>query len=600
MDTQNKAQAFSSLHDFTKSWDAAVHLQLSKATMGLSPIALTLAMSDWLLHLGASPGKALELSNKAFELTQTLVKQCIAAVGNESTEVSTSDTRFKDRQWSVWPYVLLKEMYLAHESWMADIVDVDGMNPHHEGLVQLYARQWIDALSPTNYPLTHPKFLSQGLQTGGKSWVEGVQNYWSDYFNYWLNINALAVKSTPELAFKPGIDVALTPGKVVFENHLIELIEYEPSTKSVDKEPLLIVPSCIMKYYILDLSPKNSMVKYLVDQGHRVFMISWRNPDESDRNLSFSDYLNFGVLDAMRATKRYAKSDSIHAMGYCLGGTFLAAVAAFLGHFQKPKNKLSKDKRSDIDDFPKLSSLILLAAQTDFSDPGQLGLLIDQDQLKTLKEEMARTGFLSGKQMSASFQFLNARDLIWAKNTKRYLLGEQETGNDMVSWNADVTRLPEKMHNEYLDKLFMNNELSTGYFELNGHGVALMDIQSPMLVVGAARDTVSPWKSVYKIQLLTQVETTFILVSGGHNAGIVSEPGHPNKSFQKLDSPKGHGWCSPQIFLEKAEQHQGSWWPQMSAWLATHSSSTVPSLRIPSAQIIRDAPGQNVLIRYED
>jgi polyhydroxyalkanoate synthase len=598
MDNQNLSDLSKNFYDFTKAWDSAVHHQISKSSMGLSPIAITLAISDWLMHLGASPGKSAELAKKAFELTQRLMVQ--SAQSHDPSDLSSTDLRFKQEQWGVWPYSLLKDIYLAHESWMADALEVDGMNPHNEGLVQFYSRQFIDSVSPSNFPLTNPQFLTEGLKSGGQSWWTGFQNFWSDWSKQISHLNAQSSKAAPALDFEPGIDVALTPGKVVYENRLIELIQYEASTKKVHKEPLLVVPSCIMKYYILDLSPKNSMVKFLVDQGFTVFMISWRNPDESDRNLAFNDYLNLGVLDAMRAIKRLTKSDAIHSMGYCLGGTFLAAVAAFLGHFQHQKSRSSKSKTFPTTDLPSLSTITLLAAQTDFSEPGQLGLLVDQDQLKTLKEEMARTGFLSGKQMAASFQFLNARDLIWARNTKRYLLGENETGNDMVSWNSDVTRLPEKMHNEYLDHFFLNNSLSTGYFELNGHGIALMDIHSPLLVVGTARDTVSPWKSVYKIQLLTNVETTFILTSGGHNAGIVSEPGHPNKSYQKCFSPKDHGWMSPKVFLEKATQSQGSWWPEMSEWLAKHSSGLIPALSANSLKGIRNAPGQNVLIRYED
>ena len=600
MDHPNLSQLSKEFYDFTKEWDSAVHHQMSKSSLGLSPIALSLAISDWLMHLSASPGKGAELAKKAVELTQALGTQSIQALSKKPNNSTAVDSRFKAEEWGVWPYSLLKDIYLAQEALMEEALAVDGMNPHHEGLVEFYSRQLFDAGSPANFPLTNPMFFTQGLKSGGQSWWTGFMNFWSDWSKQIESLHVHSAKTARALEYEPGVDVAITPGKVIYENHLIELIQYEASTKTVHKEPLLIVPSCIMKYYILDLSPKNSMVKFLVDQGFTVFMISWRNPDESDRNLAFNDYLNLGVLDAMRAIKRVTQADAIHSMGYCLGGTFLAAVAAFMGHFQHQKSRSPRSKTFTTSDLPRLATTTMLAAQTDFSEPGQLGLLVDQDQLKTLKEEMARTGFLSGKQMAASFQFLNARDLIWARNTKRYLLGENENGNDMVSWNSDVTRLPEKMHNEYLDHFFLNNALSTGYFELNGHGVALMDIQSPLLVVGTARDTVSPWKSVYKIQLLTHVETTFILTSGGHNAGIVSEPGHPNKSYQICVSPKGHGWMSPKVFLEKATLSQGSWWPEMSEWLAKHSSVLIPALSANALKGIRNAPGQNVLIRYED
>jgi polyhydroxyalkanoate synthase len=596
MDTQNSPKLSEVFSDFAKNWDSAIHYQLSKSSMGLSPIALSLAMSDWLLHLSASPGKSAELVQKALELTQSLMTQ----VATGHADPSSTDARFKAEEWQTWPFCLLKDMYLAHEAWMSEAVAVDGMNPHHEGLVEFYSRQWMDAISPSNFPPTNPQFWSQGFQTGGASWWTGFQNFCLDWFKQLSSQTQHLPTASTVLAYEPGVDVAITPGKVVYENHLIELIQYEASTSTVHQEPLLIVPSCIMKYYILDLSPHNSMVKFLVDQGFSVFMISWRNPDETDRNLTFNDYLNLGVLDAMRAIKKITNSKAIHAMGYCLGGTFLAAVAAFLGHFQNQKKRSSAPKNMTMAELPQLASTTLLAAQTDFSEPGQLGLLLDHDQLKTVKEEMARTGFLSGRQMASSFQFLNARDLIWAKNTKRYLLGESEAGNDMVSWNSDVTRLPEKMHNEYLDQMFLNNHLSTGYFEFNGHGVALMDIHCPLFVVATARDTVSPWKSVYKIQLLTNVDTTFVLASGGHNAGIVAEPGHANKNYQKLHFSKNHGWTSPALYLQNAAPFQGSWWTELSAWLSKHSSGKIPALKINRSQVIRNAPGQNVLVRYED
>jgi polyhydroxyalkanoate synthase len=350
------------------------------------------------------------------------------------------------------------------------------------------------------------------------------------------------------------------------------------------------------------------MVRYLVSQGHTVFMMSWRNPDASDRNLGMHDYLQSGVMDAMAAVKSVTGAPRIHALGYCLGGTFLAIVAALMGrakpqHERRDEGKNHRRRKEDVlapDKLPELATVTLLAGQTDFSEPGELGVFIDDDQLATLRESMARTGYLSGQQMASSFQFLNSRDLVWSHNTRRYLLGQDDIGNDMISWNADVTRLPERMHNEYLSSLFLNNALATGHYRVGGVGVALMDIRAPLLVVGTVRDHVAPWQSVYKIHLLTDSETTFILAAGGHNAGIVSEPGHPRRSYQIDSVEKGHAWIEPDVWAAKAPVIEGSWWQAMHDWLQTRSGKPVPARAIDPARVLGDAPGEYVLVRYAD
>jgi polyhydroxyalkanoate synthase len=411
-----------------------------------------------------------------------------------------------------------------------------------------------------------------------------------------------------DLDYEVGKDVAITPGKVVYRNHLIELIQYTPTTAKVYPEPLLIVPSCIMKYYILDLSPENSMVRYLVSQGHTVFMISWRNPDASDRDIGMQDYLQMGVMQAMAEVKTQTKAQRIHTMGYCLGGTFLAIVAAALGHGdgkshrqvrgQNPHRR--EEDATIVDSLPELASVMLLAAQTEFSEPGELGVFIDDDQLNNLKQAMARTGYLSGRQMAGSFQFMNSRDLIWARNTRRYLLGMDEVGNDMMSWNADLTRLPERMHNEYLSSLFLNNALASGHYRVGGVGVTLGDIKAPMLVVGTVRDSVSPWHSVYKIHQLTETQITFVLAAGGHNAGIISEPGHARRSYQIACTEKGAGWIEPDAWVAKAPLVEGSWWEAMHTWLEERSGKPVAPPKMDPAKVLCDAPGEYIMVRYAD
>ena len=564
--------------------DQALHALWSQGSMGLSPISLTLAFLDWALHVGTSPGQQM------LWLQQALSAMPQTMAGTEQEK----DPRFRHEAWQQWPYIGLKEAYKSQVTQWTRATQVEGMSDHHRHMVTFFARQWLDALSPSNWPWSNPEVMRKALDTRGESWLNGWQHYLADVRKTSLPLDSETQAALEPLPYEVGKEVAITPGKVVFRNRLIELIQYAPSTDKVHAEPVLIVPSCIMKYYILDLSPHNSMVRFLVDKGHTVFMVSWRNPDASDRELGMDDYLRLGVMDAMAAIQAQTGEPRLHAMGYCLGGTFLSIVAAVMGRRTTGRRRRAEPR------LPELASVTLLAAQTDFSEPGELGVFIDDDQLKTLREDMARKGYLSGQQMAGAFQFLNARDLVWSRNTHRYLLGEEEIGIDMKSWNADTTRLPERMHNEYLQSLFLHDALAKGHFRFEGEGVALMDIQAPLLVVGTVRDHVSPWRSVYKIHLLTDTDTTFVLASGGHNAGIVSEPGHPHRSYQMHHVAPGHPWVDPETWVKQAALHEGSWWVPMQHWLAKHSRQLVKARHISARRALCDAPGTYVKVRYVD
>ena len=589
--------------------DEAFHSSLSKLSMGLSPLSLALAFTDWALHLGASPGRQMLLAQRAAALSQHALgnvwQPAAGGADNATPPVTEIDSRFSDPAWRQWPFNALKESYKAGDAWWREAAEVDGMTPHHQHVVDFFTRQTLDALSPSNWALTNPEVFSKGWESSGQSWIKGYQSYARDMLEH--HHRRVGTSQIKPLDYQVGKDVAVTPGKVVFRNKLIELIQYLPSTDKVRPEPLLIVSSPIMKYYILDLSPSNSMVRYLVGQGYTVFIISWRNPDASDRELGMHDYLQTGVMEAMAAVKQRANSESIHAIGYCLGGTFLSIVAAALGRRgPQSRRKLPneahrrQDDAAGLDQMPKLATVTLLAAQTDFTEPGELGVFIDDDQLKTLRAAMARTGYLSGRQMAGSFQFLNSRELVWSRNTHRYLLGQEEGGNDMMSWNADLTRLPERMHNEYLSSLFLNNALASGNYSVAGVGVALRDIKAPMLVVGTVRDHVSPWRSVYKIHLFVETPITFILTVGGHNAGIVSEPGHRNRSYQINSVEQGHDWNDPDVWVAEAPVHEGSWWEALDAWLRERSGKSVAPPAIDPACVLGDAPGEYIMVRHVD
>ncbi|NML18394.1 poly-beta-hydroxybutyrate polymerase-like protein [Azohydromonas sp. G-1-1-14] len=577
--------------------DQSAHALLSRAAMGLSPISLTLAWADWSMHLAASPGRQSTLGQLALELAAASLQQQPGTPPRRET-----DDRFRDPAWEQWPFNAFKSQYKAACAWWEQAVQVDGVARHHAQLVNFFTRQWLDSVSPSNWAATNPLVRQAARDSGGQSLLQGLQLLGQDVAQQAAQgaQGEEAAAALQPLPYRVGIDVGVTPGKVVYRNRLIELIRYEPTTATVHPEPVLVVPSCIMKYYILDLSPQNSMVRYLVGQGHTVYIVSWRNPDEPDRDLGMRDYLHSGVMDAMAAVGRLSGARRIHAAGYCLGGTFLAIVAAALAGLKAGDAQPHRRHSDTAADLPELASVTLLTTLTDFSEPGQLGVFIDDDQLRTLREEMARTGFLSGKQMAGSFQFLGSRDLIWARNVRRYLLGKQDQPNDLMSWNADVTRLPERMHSEYLQSLYLNNALAAGRYRVGDAAVALSDIHAPMFVVGTSRDHVAPWKSVYKIHLLTDTDTTFVLASGGHNAGVVSEPGHARRSYQLTRRTRGQGYVTPEDYAAGAPVHEGSWWEAWSAWLVDHSSARVPAPPIPADAALCDAPGEYVHVRYAD
>ena len=576
--------------------DEFVHQQISRATLGLSPISLALACIDWALHLAVAPGKQLQLAQRALQLTLDELQRPLHANDAASAE-HTDDTRFADPAWSQWPYSTLKDSFKAGDRWWQEATQVEGMSPHRQHMVSFFARQWMDALSPSNWPLTNPQVLAHSLETAGQSLLKGMELFMRDWQQGTLPSTANPEGLAP-LPYAVGKDVAITPGKVVYRNHLIELIQYAPSTDQVAAEPILIIPSPIMKFYILDLSAQNSMVHYLVAQGFTVFMISWRNPDQDDRDLGMEDYLVGAVMQALRQTAAIAQAPAVHAMGYCLGGTFLAIVAALMGADEfVAEQSASASVESPL---PELASVTLLAAQTDFSEAGELGIFIDDDQLKTLREQIARTGYLSGRQMAGSFQFLHSKDLVWSRNTQRYLMGVDDIGSDLMSWNIDTTRLPQRMHSEYLDTLFLRDDLTEGHYKVGGVPIALKNLKMPLMVVGTVRDHVSPWRSVYKIHLFTDTDTTFILAAGGHNAGIISEPGHPRRSYQMNQVAAGADWVDPDEWISRAPRFEGSWWEAWSAWLQQHSSAHIAARSIDQNRALCDAPGEYVLVRYAD
>ncbi|NIC43457.1 alpha/beta hydrolase [Aquabacterium sp. A08] len=588
--------------------DRQAFAQMAHWSSGISPISLALAWTDWALHLAHSPGSQARLWRRAVDqgldwardTTQAAWEQagagmaasCGAAPSTAHPAPLADDVRFASPLWQQWPWRALATANKAWEAWWQDASGLRGMQPHSREQMRFYGRQVLDLCSPGNCLWTNPQALDAAWRSGGQTLVQGLGFAWRD-----LQPPATPTPTDDGEALAPGRGVAVTPGEVVLRNHLVELIQYRPTTPRVHAEPVLIIPSCIMKYYILDLSPDNSLVRWLVGQGHTVYIVSWRNPDADDALLTLDDYVQEGVLAAL-AHVHQASRAPVHLMGYCLGGTFAAIAAAALGGADAAGRH---DASADAAESPPLASLSLLAAETDFSEPGEMGILIDEAQVRLLEDMMADKGFLTGRQMAASFQFLHARELVWSSRTRRWLLGEEEVPNDLMRWNADVTRLPAVMHSQYLRTCFLNNDLAEGRFVFAGQPIALRDIRCPVFAVGTVKDHVAPWRSVYKIHRLVSAEVTFVLTSGGHNAGIVSEPGHPGRHHQQLTTATDMPWRTPDEWLAAAPVHDGSWWPAWSEWLvAQGSGQRVPARHPPPHARLGPAPGQYVMVRYGD
>jgi len=566
---------------FADVTDRSLHAAMARFTGGLSPAALAQAYWDWAVHLSASPGKQMQLVDKAarkvVRFANYLHRSAIDGAACECCiEPLPQDKRFAGSDWQKPPYNFMYQAFLLQQQWWHNATSgIRGISKRHEDMVEFAARQVLDMASPSNFPLTNPEVLQQTLKKGGMNLVNGLHNLIEDWERAASGKGPVGTED-----FVVGHDVAVTPGKVVYRNRLIELIQYSPATDEVRPEPVLIVPAWIMKYYILDLSPHNSLVKYLTERGFTVFMISWRNPSPGDRDLGLEDYRKLGVMAAIDAVNAIVPNQRIHAAGYCIGGTLLSIAAAAMAR----------------DGDERLRSMTLFAAQTDFTEAGELMLFINESQLAFLEDMMWGQGFLDSKQMAGAFQLLRSNDLIWSHMVHDYLMGERSPMSDLMAWNADATRMPYRMHSEYLRRLFLDNDLAEGRFTAGDRPIVLSDIHIPIFAVGTWRDHVAPWRSTYKIHLQTDAEVTYLLASGGHNVGIVSEPSSRNgRSFQMLQRPAEGRYVDPETFLTEAPHKPGSWWPGWAAWLVQRSGPPMPPPAMGNNEAgyppLGDAPG---------
>ncbi len=564
--------------------DRSVHAASARFTGGLSPAALSEACMDWAIHLAAAPGKRMQLSQKALKKAARFATYAAGAAANPQArerciEPLAHDRRFAGDAWLKWPFNVLHQGFLLNQQWWHNATTgVHGVTAQHENLVQFMTRQVLDVFSPSNFPLTNPDVLEQTAREHGVNLLRGLRNLLEDWDRSTGGKPPVGAE-----AFEPGRNVAVTPGKVVYRNRLIELIQYAPATERVRPEPILVVPAWIMKYYILDLSEHNSLVRFLTRQGFTVFMISWKNPQPEDRDLGMDEYRSLGVMAALDAVSAIVPGRKVHAAGYCLGGTLLSIAAAAMA------------READA----RLASITLLAAQTDFQEAGELTLFINESQVAFLEDMMWEQGFLDTTQMAGAFRTLRSNDLVWSRLVHDYLMGERQPMSDLMAWNADATRMPYRMHAEYLRQLFLDNDLANGRFRVGGRPVALTDIRAPIFAVGTEQDHVAPWRSAFKIHILTDAAITFLLTGGGHNAGIVSEPGHRGRAYRVMTLLNDARYVDPDTWLAEATVKDGSWWPEWVDWLGRRSGSPVPPPPMGAAgggyRPVCDAPGTYVL-----
>lgn len=562
--------------------DHKLRAALGRMTGGLSPASLILAYTDWALHLAAMPARQQQLVMDALEKFSRFQQYCQrTAMGTECRDcikAEDKDHRFEDETWQSFPFNACAQGFLLMQDWWQKATaDVWGMSRHHEDIVQFITRQWLDMVSPSNFPWSNPAVIKKTIDEKGENFIRGTQNMLEDTQRY---INHELPRGTED--FKVGKDVATAEGKVVFRNDLMELIQYAPQTEKVHPEPVLMIPAWIMKYYILDLSPDTSMVQYLTSKGHTVFMISWKNPSEKDANLGMDDYLKQGVIEALDAVSAIVPEQKIQAAGYCIGGTLLSIAAAAMAG--------QKDER--------LKTMTLFTTQVDFEEAGELMLFIDESELAYLEDLMHEQGYLRKEQVSGAFNMLRSKDLIWSQIVEQYLKGEDNDMFDLMAWNKDATRLPARMHSEYLRKLYLNNELAENAYKTGDETISLRDINIPVFSVATRKDHIAPWKSVYKMHDLMRTDLTFLLTNGGHNAGVISEPGHKGRKYQVKEHKPSDPHITPEEWRSEVKEQDGSWWPEWQKWLKEHSGNKTspPSMGAPRKgyKSLEDAPGRYV------
>ena len=560
-----------------------------QAARGANPFADELGLAKAYMELASAmltnPRRLVEsqigLWQQYTALWQSSVLRAFGAQVAPVAEPAKGDKRFRHDGWQdhlLFDYV--KQSYLIAARWLHEnVASVEGLDEHTKRKVDFFTRQYIDALAPSNFALTNPEVFSETVATGGQNLVKGLHNLLDDIER---GNGQLRISMTDAKAFELGVNIATTPGKVVFRNALIELIQYEPATAKVAERPLLVIPPWINKYYILDLREKNSFLRWAVGQGHTTFVISWVNPDAKLAGKDFEDYLTEGTLAALSAVEKATGAKDVNAVGYCLGGTLLAATLGYLA------------ARKD----PRIASATFMTSLIDFTRAGELEVFIDEEQVASLERKMNERGYLEGSEMANTFNMLRANDLIWSFVINNYLMGRDPFPFDLLHWNCDSTRMPAKMHSFYLRNLYMKNALrEKGGITLDGVAIDLSKSKVPTYFVSAIEDHIAPWKATYAGTSILSGPSRFVLSGSGHIAGMINPPSANKYGYWTNDTLP----ASADEWFEGAKQHEGSWWTDWQAWVSRRTGRDVPA-RVPGKGKLRalaDAPGTYVRIRAD-
>ena len=558
---------------------------LEQQGRGFDPLGLNKAFLDLTAALMKNPEKVLQAQLDAWgnyvDLWFNMTQRFLGEDEGDGADASApgNDRRFRSELWQKNPFFdFIKQSYLVAANTVQSVVaGADGLDPKTARKVEFYTKQYVDALSPSNFIMTNPEVIERTIETRGQNLLQGLQHFCEDFD---AESGRLRIRMTDMEAFRLGENVAVSPGKVVYQNELMQLIQYTPATQQVFRTPLLIIPPWINKYYILDLQPKNSLIKWLVEQGHTVFVISWVNPDESLRDKDFEDYVFQGPLAALQAIEQATGEQQVNVIGYCIGGTLLSATLAYLQKQGKAP----------------FASATFFVTLIDFSDPGDLGVFVDEEQLTVLEQEMHDKGYHDGKEMALTFNLLRSNDLIWSFYINNYLMGKEPFPFDLLYWNSDSTRMPARMHSTYLRKMYLENSFrEPGGFSVGGEAIDISSITTPAYFISTEDDHIAPWKSTYLGAQLFAGAVRFVLGKSGHIAGIVNPPAAGKYGYYTNDdlSETADEW------LRDAQEHSGSWWPDWQAWVEQYAGERVPA-RVPGEgglKALEDAPGSYVKMR---
>ena len=550
-----------------------------------NPLSIGAAFFEMTARMMSDPSRLvqaqLSLWNDYLTLWQRTTQRFLGGSTEPMIEPPTGDRRFRDKAWTDNTlFDFIKQSYLLTARWLQGTVkQVDGIDERTARKVDFYTRQFVDAIAPSNFLMTNPEVLRATIESRGENLINGLKNLLDDLER---GKGRLAIKMTDMAAFRIGENIAVTPGKVVYQNDLLQLIQYEPTTATVKRRPLLIIPPWINKFYILDLRPANSFIRWAVGEGHSVFVISWVNPDERLAAKTFADYMREGLLAALGAIEEATGEREANVIGYCLGGTLLASTLAYMA--------VKQDTR--------IKSATYFVAMVDFAEVGELSVFIDEEQLAALEERMNAKGYLEGRAMATTFNMLRANDLIWSFVVNNYLLGKSPFPFDLLYWNADSTRMPAAMHSFYLRNMYQENLLvKPGGISLDGVPIELRKIKTPSFLLSTREDHIAPWRSTYAATQLYRGPVKFVLSASGHIAGVVNPPGSKYGHWENDNNPP-----TPEEWFATATAVPDSWWPVWEHWVSQYSGGEVPVRHPGDGKLkpLEDAPGSYVKVRAED